>query len=533
MLFLFCVILDISNSLMPMPKSFQKGDQLVKIQNKCSIKYQANHDQYPDFIIELLQHFHSLMTHNQCNFQQSFEFTNDMDVMKIYMNINSLEQLYGIDDTQQESYRLQIDNQLNVIIQVNNHWGLVRALNTLNQLSEKGEINNLPLTIEDEPTYSYRGILIDSARHFLSVELIERTIDSLVMNSMNTIHWHITDDESFPLLLTEYPQITHSTKYSENSFYTINDTTRIVEYASKRGVQIIPSFDSPMHAMSWGMTKELADIMMMCGNTIKQYGILDPTLEKTYQVLESILKDFYQMFKKVKFVNFAGDEVSKTCWDQRPEIKQFMVENNIKDYYELQSYYRKRQKQLWKEVIKAEQDIIYLYRQEDNLPLDKEDIIHWWGYTDQLPDVADKPNRIILMDYFPLFIDAGFGNAFGNPYSVYHTWKEIYKWTPSLPEGSLNTIIGGEVPLWGETNNQNTHFNKLYMRTSVIAETLWNPKLKETEKFSSFVKRLIEMEDRMTKQGFAVTPVTHGYCRKNTELCFPVLSENQVQVQID
>lgn len=56
------------------------------------------------------------------------------------------------------------------------------------------------------------------------------------MNSMNTIHWHITDDESFPLLLTEYPGITHSTKYSENSFYTINDTTRIVEYASKRGV---------------------------------------------------------------------------------------------------------------------------------------------------------------------------------------------------------------------------------------------------------------------------------------------------------
>jgi hexosaminidase len=56
------------------------------------------------------------------------------------------------------------------------------------------------------------------------------------MNSMNTVHWHITDDESFPLLLTEYPNITHSTKYSENSIYTINDTTRIVEYASIRGV---------------------------------------------------------------------------------------------------------------------------------------------------------------------------------------------------------------------------------------------------------------------------------------------------------
>lgn len=53
---------------------------------------------------------------------------------------------------------------------------------------------------------------------------------------MNTLHWHICDDESFPLLLTEYANITHSTKYSNNSIYTINDTTYLVEYASIRGV---------------------------------------------------------------------------------------------------------------------------------------------------------------------------------------------------------------------------------------------------------------------------------------------------------
>lgn len=90
--------------------------------------------------------------------------------------------------------------------------------------------------------------------------------------------------------------------------------------------------------------------------------------------------------------------------------------------------------------------------------------------TADLSLVADRVNRVILSDYAPLYIDTGVGNAFGNAYQTYHTWKEIYKWSPTPPQNFKGTIIGGEAPLWGETNNEHTHFMKLFIRSSVLAD---------------------------------------------------------------
>lgn len=69
-------------------------------------------------------------------------------------------------------------------------------------------MNQLPIVIEDEPDFWYRGVMIDTSRHYLSVNTILKTIDSLMMNKMNILHWHIVDDESFPLYLKSSPEIT-------------------------------------------------------------------------------------------------------------------------------------------------------------------------------------------------------------------------------------------------------------------------------------------------------------------------------------
>ena len=55
-----------------------------------------------------------------------------------------------------------------------------------------------PVTLNDSPRYLHRGLMIDTARHYLSVSEILRMIDSLVMNKFNKLHWHLVDAQSFP-----------------------------------------------------------------------------------------------------------------------------------------------------------------------------------------------------------------------------------------------------------------------------------------------------------------------------------------------
>ena len=69
-------------------------------------------------------------------------------------------------------------------------------------------IENVPILIKDNPDFSYRGIMLDTARHFISKAAIIRTLDAMMFNKLNVLHWHITDDESFPLELKSYPEIT-------------------------------------------------------------------------------------------------------------------------------------------------------------------------------------------------------------------------------------------------------------------------------------------------------------------------------------
>lgn len=128
------------------------------------------------------------------------------------------------------------------------------------------------MTIEDEPAFIHRAVMVDTARHYLPVKTLERTIDALLLNKMNVLHWHITDDESFPLLLSNYSQITNTSKFWDTAIYTASDVKHIINYASIRAVAIVPEIDSPAHTWSWSKSPELENITLTCGSKIRQYG---------------------------------------------------------------------------------------------------------------------------------------------------------------------------------------------------------------------------------------------------------------------
>lgn len=120
------------------------------------------------------------------------------------------------------------------------------------------------------------------------------------------------------------------------------------------------------------------------------------------------------MFYDSPFVHFGGDEVITAVWNRRPEIKDFMAAHGIKDYDGLQSYYRLREKAIWRKY--SSQKIAYWTNEDLHLEVEDDDIIHWWGSSTGFETIEGKPNLVILSNFDSVYLDTGSGNAFANRY---------------------------------------------------------------------------------------------------------------------
>ena len=140
---------------------------------------------------------------------------------------------------------------------------------------------------------------------------------------------------------------------------------------------MIPEIDTPAHTQAWGRSPNLADIIVNCNSEYQ--GQFDPTLNKTYEVVKNVMNYVNNTFAD-NYVHFGGDEITMKCWDKKPEIKTRMAELNITDYKALEIYYRQQQKKIWRQISPTKK-AIYWANEEIDLPLDNDDVIHWWGVS--------------------------------------------------------------------------------------------------------------------------------------------------------
>lgn len=97
--------------------------------------------------------------------------------------------------------------------------------------------------------------MIDSSRHFLPLSAIKHTIDGLMFSKMNVLHWHITDEDSFPAEILSHPELSEFGKVGGT--YSQAEIKSVISYAKARGVRVVPEFDTPAHTQSWGRSPAL------------------------------------------------------------------------------------------------------------------------------------------------------------------------------------------------------------------------------------------------------------------------------------
>ncbi len=293
-----------------------------------------------------------------------------------------------------ESYQLNTSAQA-VTLSANHSLGILRGLETLLQLiGNQQQKIQLPLvSIQDRPRFKWRGLLLDTSRHFFSVNTIKRQIDAMAAAKYNIFHWHLTDDQGWRFESKKYPRL-HKLA-SDGDYYTHAQIREIVSYARARGIQVLPEIDVPGHASAIAVA--YPELMSAPGPYAMEYrwGVLKPLLnpanEKVYEFVDGLVAEVAELFP-FEYLHIGGDEVDPEHWNTNAQIQAFMQEKGIKDSRALQAYFNQRVQK----ILQQRQRKMIGWDEIQHKDLPKDIVIHSWRGPDGVSDAVSHGFQAIL-----------------------------------------------------------------------------------------------------------------------------------------
>ncbi|CAK8694422.1 unnamed protein product [Clavelina lepadiformis] len=405
-----------------------------------------------------------------------------------------------------EAYNLVVKEDQSILTS-GSVWGILRGLETFSQLlweTATGEMVVNKTTIIDHPRYTYRGILLDTSRHYLSLNVILKNLDAMAYNKFNVFHWHIVDQESFPYVSQVYPDLSRKGAYQANYVYTPDDVAAVVEYARLRGIRVVPEFDTPGHSLSWGLGQP--DLLTPCYASEKPsgtFGPINPILKSTYRFIRNLFIELKEVFPD-SYIHLGGDEVSFDCWKSNPDITNYMKQKNITgDYAKLEEIYIQKISEICEEL-----GLSYIVWQEvvDNGVQVKGDaVVEVWKRNKPQVELA----KVTKLGYHAIITAPWYLNRI----QYREDWYNFYQYEPTNFNGTKeqkNLLIGGEACMWGEYVDGTNIIPRLWPRASAVAERLWSAK--DVNNVTEATPRLHQHRCRMVQRGIAAEPLHKGYC---------------------
>ena len=213
-----------------------------------------------------------------------------------------------------EAYRLRVPLAAQAQLDCDSVFACLYGLETLSQVIEESVISFAPIVVNDEPRFHHRGLMIDTARHFLPLSIIRLIIDGMAMEKLNVFHWHLTDSESWPFQLPTFPNISLLGAYTPRLTYTTSDVRAIVEYAYDRGIRVIPEIDSPAHMASVNAAYPDWFACQPADGLTAHWLLLDPSNEDVFTFMDGVMHVLNQTFMSDTW-HLGGDEVGLNYFD--------------------------------------------------------------------------------------------------------------------------------------------------------------------------------------------------------------------------
>lgn len=407
-------------------------------------------------------------------------------------------------DLSDESYTLDIESG-RITLSAGDPAGLFYGVQSLLQLIPADGAKNsirFPIgRIEDEPTYSYRGMMLDVARHFFSVEDVKWLIDRIAGYKINHLHLHLSDDQGWRIEIKSWPLLATIGGASQvgggkGGYYTQDDYREIVEYAQRRFITIVPEIDMPGHTNS----------------ILNAYGVLNPGItvpEKTAVPVDRKALGVEEVDPKATPYH-TGIEVGFSTLDTKNPLTYQFVDDVIRELSELtpgpyihiggdESHVTELKDYI--PFVERAQEIVAKYGKKSfgwdeiaHAKLLEGTVVQFWDKAENAEMAIAQGNKVLISPAKRVYMDMQYDSTthLGLHWAAYIELDDAYDWDPTELRDQIKAsdIFGVEAPLWTETlTNRSEIEYMIFPRLPAIAEVAWTPKdLRSWESFSERIK---------------------------------------------
>ncbi len=421
----------------------------------------------------------------------------------------------------EEGYTLSVTPD-GVAIEASTAAGLYYAFTTVMKVMPENVVlgkyapgdYSLPvMTINDEPRYPWRGMEIDVARHFFTIDQMKKMIDIMAVYKMNRLHWHLTDDQGWRLEMPKYPKLTTEAAAPKNAywwdfdnhvsfltnemygplFYTVDEMKELVAYAKERHIEVCPEVDLPGH-MQCAIAAYPEFSTTPDGEHQVRYwpgvstDVLDISNPAVVQFTKDIIDQLVEIFP-YEYIHIGGDECPTGAWAASASCQAFKKEYGLKSdralqnwlVKELADYSRQHDRKLiaWNEIITTDGADKKMAKEADIL-------IYAWLNA----GAADNPSkqaaalglRSVWCSTSHYYLDYPQWSGSSEPKSMGSTitLERVYNAKPDYDAKHKDLYYGVNCNLWTEYVCEPAHleYNAL-PRMIAVAETGWTPDSKK------------------------------------------------------
>jgi len=421
-----------------------------------------------------------------------------------------------------EGYQIEVTPE-KIIITGADAAGVFYGIQTLRKSLPSGQscdVVHCPAgIIRDWPQFSYRGMHLDVARHFMPLDSVKRYLDMMAMHNMNKFHIHLTDDQGWRMEIKKYPDLTkvgawrggtvigrNTNQYDSirhGGYYTQEELRDLVAYAAERHISIIPEIDLPGHMQAalaafpqFGCTGGPYDVW-------QRWGVSDEVIcagnEQAMVFLEDVLNEVMDVFPS-DIIHIGGDECPKTRWQKCPKCQAKIKELGLlttgrctaEDY--LQSYVMNRMES----VVKARGRRVIGWDEILEGDISKSAMIMSWRGTAGGITAATTGHDVVMTPGDYLYFSQGQSLTPENePVAAdgYLPVERVYSFHPmpeELTETQQKHILGLQGNIWGEYVHsfKDVEYDAL-PRMAALADLQWCKD--EQRDYQDFISRCFRM----------------------------------------